>query len=89
MTIYIGNVPYEAEDEDLRNEISQISPIKHSLIVRDKKTGRSKGFAFVTLMNEEDDEKVIEELDGKELMDRKLRVIKAHSKTLKMPDDKS
>ena len=36
MTIYIGNVPYEAEDEDLRNEISQISPIKHSLIVRDK-----------------------------------------------------
>ena len=85
MSIYIGNLAYEADDTSLLNRVEELAPVKHSVIVRDAQTGRSKGFAFVTLADESDEDRVVSALEGEPFMERKLRVIKAHSRTLRLP----
>jgi RNA recognition motif-containing protein len=82
MSIYIGNIPYSLNDEDLAEHFNAIAPVDHTKIVRDKMTGKSKGFAFINLVNLEDEDKAIEAMDGYEIDGRKLRVIKAHNRTI-------
>lgn len=85
MSIYIGNLAYEADDNLLTELVQKLAQVKHTVVVRDKQSGRSKGFAFITLVDEGDEDKVIEALEGSEFLGRNLRVIKAHSRTLRMP----
>jgi RNA recognition motif-containing protein len=85
MSIYIGNLAYEADDKVLTEHVSAHAPVRHAIVVRDKESGKSKGFAFVTLELEDDEERVIEALEGSDFMGRNLRVIRAHSRTLRMP----
>lgn len=85
MSIYIGNLAYEADDSTLTEHVQALAPVRHTVVVRDKQSGRSKGFAFVTLEHEEDEDRVIEALEGSAFLGRNLRVIKAHSRTLRMP----
>jgi RNA recognition motif-containing protein len=85
MTVYIGNLAYEAGNEQLRELVEATAAVKHVTVVRDRQSGRSKGFAFVNLQDEAEEERVIETLEGQEFMGRNLRVVRAHARTLRIP----
>jgi len=76
--IYIGNLNYEVTEEELREIIKKKGfEAQDVTIIRDKYSGRSKGFGFVEFENDEQVQKAIESLDGYELKSRKLKVNKA------------
>jgi len=74
-TIYVGNINYDANAEDLKELFSQYGEVLSAKIINDRETGRSKGFGFIEM--ESGAESAIEELDGKEFQGRRLRVNEA------------
>ena len=77
MSIYVGNLSYEINQEDLNEVFSEYGTIKRVHIPTDRETGRVRGFAFVEMEAEADEDKAIEALDGAEWMERSLKVNKA------------
>jgi RNA recognition motif-containing protein len=79
--IYIGNIDYEVTEEQLREIIKEKAiEAQDVTIIRDKYSGRSKGFRFAEFENDEQVKKAIESLDGHELNSRKLKVSKARKR---------
>ena len=77
MTIFTGNLSFDAEQEDLINLFSQYGEVKNSNIPLDRETGRKRGFAFIDMTNEVDEQKAIDDLQNVEGMGREIRVNKA------------
>ena len=77
MNIYVGNIPYNASEEDLGNLFAEYGTVTSVKIIINKHTGRSKGFGFVEMANETEGDKAVESLDGHDLSGRNLRVDKA------------
>ena len=74
MDIYVGNLPYTATEEDVTDLFAAYSPVERVKIITDRETGRSKGFAFVTLGDQSQLNASIEALNGHEFQGRALRV---------------
>ena len=77
MNIYVGNLDYSLQEDELMelfNEYGQVTSVK---IIKDKYTGRGKGFGFVEMVNENEASNAINELNGAELKNRKIIVNKA------------
>jgi RNA recognition motif-containing protein len=73
--VYVGNLPHDTTSETLRSAFEKDGRSVASVaLVRDHRTGRSRGFGFVEMESEEAAEAVIRELDGTELGGRTLRV---------------
>ncbi len=77
MNIYVGNMQFSLTNEDLNNLFSQFGSVTSAKIINDKVTGRSKGFGFVEMENDEDARKAIAGLAESEVMGRKLIVNEA------------
>lgn len=77
MTIYIGNLSYQATEDDLKEVFAEYGTIKRVVLPVDRESGRMRGFAFVELEDESNEDKAIADLDGAEWMGRQLRVNKA------------
>ncbi len=77
LNIYVGNLPYSVNEEDLRNLFSEFGEVSSAHVISDRETGRSKGFGFVEMDNSEDGQKAIEALDGSDLSGRNIRVNEA------------
>ena len=77
MSIYIGNLSYEATQEDLTEVFKEYGTVKRVQVPTDRETGRMRGFAFVEMETEAEEAAAIEALDGAEWMGRDLRVNKA------------
>lgn len=77
MSIYVGNLSYEVNQEDLNEVFTEYGTVKRIHIPSDRETGRPRGFAFVEMESEANEEKAIEALDGAEWMGRDLKVNKA------------
>lgn len=77
MSIYVGNLSYEVSQEDLGEVFSEYGSVQRIYIPKDRETGRVRGFAFVEMQNESDEDKAIEALNGSTWMDRELKVNKA------------
>ncbi len=77
MSIYVGNLPYEVTQDDLTNVFTDYGTVNRVHIPTDRQTGRMRGFAFVEMATEEQEEKAIEALDHAEWMSRELKVNKA------------
>lgn len=77
MSIYVGNLSYEVNQEDLNEVFTEYGTVKRVHIPSDRETGRPRGFAFVEMESEDNEEKAIAALDGAEWMDRQLKVNKA------------
>ncbi len=75
--IYVGNLPYKADEETLRGVFAGIGEVESVKIITDAATGRSKGFGFVEMVSDEDAEKAIAALNGTSLDDRTLTVSEA------------
>ncbi len=77
MSIYVGNLSYEVDQGDLTEVFTEYGTVKRVHIPTDRETGRVRGFAFVELESEADEDKAIEALDGAEWMSRTLKINKA------------
>jgi RNA recognition motif-containing protein len=66
MNIYISNLSYGVNDADLNDLFAEYGEISSAKIITDRDTGRSRGFGFVEMPNDDDAKKAIEELNGKE-----------------------
>jgi len=78
--IYVGNLGFQTTDQELRATFSQFGEVGEVMIIKDRETGRSRGFAFVEMINDEDARKAISELNGSELDGRALNVSEARPK---------
>ena len=85
MNIYVGNIPYAATEEDLEKLFSEYGRVATATIIRDRDDGRSKGFGFVEMENQEDGERAIEALDGQGMMGRQLKVNPARPRRNRAP----
>ena len=77
MTIFTGNLSFQAEQEDLISLFSQYGEVKNCNMPLDRETGRKRGFAFIDMTNEDDEQKAIDDLQNVEWMGRQIRVNKA------------
>ena len=77
MSIYVGNLSYDATDEDITVVFAEYGTVKRVQIPTDRETGRMRGFAFVEMDAESEESAAIEALDGAEWMGRVLKVNKA------------
>ncbi len=72
--LFVGNLPWSVNDQVLRDLFSPFGDIAEVVVISDRYTGRSKGFGFVTFVNEADAEKAIAEMAEKEIEGRKIVV---------------
>ena len=77
MTSYIGNLSFQAEQEDLLDLFSQYGEVKSASLPLDRETGRKRGFGFVEMNSDQDEQKAIDDLQNVEWMGRMIRVNKA------------
>lgn len=80
MSIYVGNLAYTATEGDITEVFSEYGAVSRVTVPTDRETGRPRGFAFVEMEKETDEDAAIEALDGAEWMGRELRVNKARPK---------
>lgn len=78
--IFVGNLSWKTSEEDLKAHFEQYGEVLSAKIVTDKATGRSKGFGFVEMADDESAAIAIQELNGKLLLDRPLRLSPAQER---------
>merc|ERR1712150_213173 len=83
--IYVGNMPYELTEGDAICVFSQYGEIVNINLVRDKKTGKSKGFAFICYEDQRSTVLAVDNLNGSKIKQRQLRV--DHVQAYKVPKD--
>jgi len=81
MNIYVGNMSYEVSEEDLKEAFGVFGEVETVKVLKDKYTGRSKGFGFVEMSDNADAQSAIDSLNDKELKGRALKVNKARPRT--------
>jgi RNA recognition motif-containing protein len=77
MSIYVGNLSYEVQDSDLTEVFAEYGTVKRVQLPTDRETGRMRGFGFVEMSTDAEEEAAITALDGAEWMGRDLKVNKA------------
>lgn len=75
--LYVGNLSYDSTEDSLREAFSQAGEVSSVSIIKDKFSGRSRGFGFVEMVNDEEAEKAVEMLNDKEIDGRKVIVNEA------------
>lgn len=75
--IYVGNLSYETTEDDLRSLFSNIGTVTSVTLIKDRETGRSKGFAFVEMSSQIEAEQAIKDFNGKAVSNREIKVNKA------------
>ncbi|MBF2029877.1 MAG: RNA-binding protein [Oscillatoriales cyanobacterium C42_A2020_001] len=77
MSIYVGNLSYEVTEEDLTAVFAEYGSVKRVQLPTDRETGRMRGFGFVEMSADAEEDAAIDALDGAEWMGRDLKVNKA------------
>ncbi|HMU46513.1 MAG TPA: RNA-binding protein [Chitinophagaceae bacterium] len=80
MNIYVSNLSYAVQDEDLRSYFAEYGEVTSAKVIMDKYTNRSKGFGFVEMSDDEAAKKAIAELDGATVDGRAIKVSEARPK---------
>jgi cold-inducible RNA-binding protein len=78
--LYVGNLDYSMTADDLRAVFEKVGEVEDAIIIEDRQSGRSRGFGFVTMANEELAQKAIDELNEKEVSGRNIIVNEAKPK---------
>jgi len=81
MKLYVGNLSNEVTEEDLRLALEQFGQVESATIIKDRDSGRSKGFGFVEMASKAEGQSAIDGLNGKELKGKALNVNEARPKT--------
>ena len=80
MNIFVGSLPFSIEEADLRESFEAYGTVDSVKIITDKFTGRSKGFGFVEMSNDDEAQKAIDELNGATVEGRTIVVNKSEPK---------
>lgn len=84
MTIYVGNINYTLSEDDVKRIFEVLGTVDAIKIIRDKKTGRSKGFGFLDMPDKKEAMEAIKTLDGKTVSGRNIRVLRAHTNKVRV-----
>ena len=85
MNIYVSNLSFNVEDEDLKEFFAEYGEVSSAKVITDKFTGKSRGFGFVEMPNDEAAKKAISELDNASVENRNIRVMEAKPKEERKP----
>lgn len=85
MNIYVGNLSWGLNDNDLEQIFAEHGQVSSAKIIQDRETGRSRGFGFVEMPNDDDGRKAIEALNGMEIDGRNLTVNEARPREERPP----
>ena len=77
MNIYIGNISYQTTEDDVQTLFGEHGTVDSVHLISDRETGRSKGFGFIEMPNDEEAKKAIEAFDGSDFGGRQLKVNEA------------
>lgn len=77
MKLFVGSLAYSTTDEELEELFATVGTVTSAVVIKDRDTGRSKGFGFVEFEDVKEGQAAIKELDGKELGGRKIAVSEA------------
>lgn len=77
MNIYVGNLDYKVNENDLEQLFGEFGNVESAKVITDKYNGRSKGFGFVTMENDDEAKAAIESLNGKQVNSRMITVNEA------------
>ncbi len=77
MNIYVGNISYETTEQDIEETFAEFGAATEARVIRYADSGRSKGFAFVTMEDDDEAKAAIEALNEKEVQGRNIRVNEA------------
>ena len=81
MKLYVGNLSYTTTQDTLQTEFGAHGQVEEVAVITDRETGRPRGFAFVTMANDEEGRAAIETLNGREVDGRTITVNEARPKT--------
>ncbi len=81
MNIYVGNLPWDLSEEDLREAFAAFGEVETAKIVTDRETGRARGFGFVEMSNKDEGTAAISGLNEKDLKGRAIKVNEARPRT--------
>jgi cold-inducible RNA-binding protein len=79
--LFVGNISFQTTESDLRELFAPLGQVTRIHMAMDRETGRSRGFAFVEMANDDDANRAIAALDGKEVGGRNIKVNEARPKT--------
>lgn len=74
MRLYVGSLPYQTTDQDLADLFGQLGQVVSATVITDRDSGRSKGFGFVEMSDDQEAQKAIDQLNGTNLGDRTIIV---------------
>lgn len=77
MKLYVGNLSFNTSNQDLSDLFGTVGTVESANIIEDRETGRSRGFGFVEMSSQAEGESAIEQLNGKEVDGRELKVNEA------------
>ncbi len=80
MNIYVGNLNYNISEDELKEVFEKYGEVTSAKIISDKYSGRSKGFGFIEMANDNEADEAIENLDGVDVKGRNLKVNKARER---------
>lgn len=80
MNLYVSNLGYGFQDEELTRLFADYGQVTSAKIIKDRYTGKSKGFAFVEMADQSQAEKAMKEIDGKVIDGRPVKVVEARPK---------
>ena len=86
MSIYVGNLSYDVTQDDLSEVFSEYGTVKRVQLPTDRETGRPRGFGFVEMNSDTEEQKAIDALDGAEWMGRDIKVNKAKPREERSPN---
>ncbi len=78
--IYVGNLPFNQTADTIHDLFAQFGSITDKVVITDRETGRSKGFGFITFESQDQAERAVKGMDGKEVSGRKIKVNIAQEK---------
>ncbi|MFK7788047.1 MAG: RNA recognition motif domain-containing protein [Phycisphaeraceae bacterium] len=81
ISVYIGNLPYDSTEEQIVELFKPFGEVNRAALVKDRETGRPRGFGFVEMPNEDEARKAIEGLSGKDYEGRPLTVNEARNRS--------
>ena len=77
MKLYIGNLSWDTDTEKLKTHFEAFGAVSDAVVITDRESGRSRGFGFVTMDDDTEAKKAMEECDGSDLDDRTIKCSEA------------